>query len=126
MACQVHSPASNNSSENTFGVLGSWQEKYPSVSGVRVNIITPFCTRVKFWTGCLLLLSGVLTKKFALGIGIRRSSTHLNVMVLSLEPVRSNLSSTVHLPNVHNNNRTRTINPAWYHRLAAIACSWTN
>ena len=114
------SPAKSSSSEDSFGVLGSWQEKYPSFSGVRVNMITPFCPRVKSSTGSPLLLSGVLTKKFAFNIG-NVFFRHLNVMALF---VRSNVSVVVHLPNVQNNNRTRTTNPAWY-LLAAITCSST-
>ena len=122
---QGNSPASNSSSENSFVVAGFWQEKFPSVSGVRVNIISWFlcpCPRVKFWTGCLLV-SGALTKKFALGSGnwFCRSLTHLNVIVLSVRP---NVS-TVHFANVQNKQRSRSnnnTNCAW-RLLAAIACS---
>ena len=100
-----NSPASNSSSENSF-VVGFSQVKFPSVSGVRVNIISWF-PRVKSWTGCLLL-SVVLTKKFALGTTNRfcRSLTHLNVMLFSF---RSNVS-TVHLANVQKNERSRSNN----------------
>ena len=106
---QGNSPASNSSSENSF-VVGFSQEKLPSVSGVRVNIISWLlcpCPRVKSWTG-RLLLSGVLTKKFALGTGnwFSRSLKHLNVILFSL---RANVS-TVHLANVQNKERSRSNN----------------
>ena len=119
---QGNSPASNNSSENSF-VFRFWQEKFPSVSGVRVNIISlELCPRVKSWTGCLLV-SGALTKKFALGTGnwFCRSLTHLSVMLFSF---RTNVS-TMHLANVQNKERSRSnnnTNCAW-RLLAAIACS---
>ena len=117
------SPPKSSSSENWFGVLGFRQEKLPSVAGVRMNTISwLLCPRVKFRTGCLL--PSVLTKKFALGISnwLSRSLTHLKVMVFSF---RMNNVSTVHLPNVQRNNRTRTTNPALYPALVAIACSST-
>ena len=106
---QGNLPASNSSSENSC-VVGFWQEKLPSVSGVRVNIISWFlcpCPRVKSWTG-RLMLPGVLTKKVALSTGnwFCRSFKHLSVMVFSL---RSNVS-TVHLANVHNKERSRSNN----------------
>ena len=105
---QGNSPASNSSSENSF-VLGLWQEKFPSVSCVRVNIISLFirpCTLVKSWTGCLLL--SVLTKKFGLGTGnwFCRSFTHLNVILFSFRPN----ASTVHLAKVQNKERSRNNN----------------
>ena len=113
------SPAKSSSSENWF-VVGFWQEKFPSVSGVRVNIISwLFCPGLAFGIGRLSV--PVLTKKFALGTAnwLSRSLTHLNVMLFSL---RTNVS-TVHLANVQKNERSRSnnnTNCAW-RLLAAIA-----
>ena len=116
------SPAKSSSSEELFGGFGSWQEKYPSFSVVRVNIITLLCTRVKSWTGRLVLLPGILTKKSTASSIGNVSLRHLNVMVL---PVRPNVRF-VHLPNVQKNNRTRTTNTVAYLFIAAITCSSQN